>query len=181
VQNERFNENYKEVVQTTVVDVDGNQKVVAVNKPDEKGAGVAVFIGVMVSVIALVAIGLAARQCFLKKQESEDKRINFGVKPMSEMQAEQELKDVDYAAVNRCSIDLQPVYEQQYDANNDFKIFGIGDQRQGGIQDMKSKMNMADKLNESSDHDESNEQVRRGTPESRSTLGGRKVSTEDSS
>lgn len=91
------------------------------------------------------------------------------------------MKEVDYAAVNRCSIDLQPVYEQQYDANNDFKIFGVGDVRQGGIQDMKSKMNMADKLNESSidNEDQIIEQVRRGTPESNSrSLGG---PTQDSS
>jgi len=91
----------------------------------------------MLSVIAMVAIALAARQCFLKKQEGEDKRVNFGVKPMSEV-PEYELKEkVDYEAVNRMSIDLAPVYEQQYDANNDFKIFAAGDSRQGGIQDMK--------------------------------------------
>jgi len=185
VQVERQQENYKEVVQTTIVDVEGGQKVVTLkNQPEEKSTNFAVFIGVMASVIAMVALGLAARQCFMKKQIGEtDKRVNFGVQPMAEGQ-EQELKNVDYAAVNRCSIDLQPVYEQQYDANNDFKIFGVGDVRQGGIQDMKSKMNMADKHNESSidNEDQIIEQVRRGTPESNSTsLGGRKVSTQDSS
>lgn len=35
-------------------------------------------------------------------------------------------------------------YEAQYDPNNDFKIFGVGDHTKGGIQDMKEKMNMAD-------------------------------------
>lgn len=35
-------------------------------------------------------------------------------------------------------------YEPQYDPNNDYKIFGIGDPTKGGIQDMKEKMNMAD-------------------------------------
>lgn len=69
VQVERQQENYKEVVQTTIVDVEGGQKVVTVkNQPEEKSTNVAVFIGVMASVIAMVAIGLAARQCFLKKQ-----------------------------------------------------------------------------------------------------------------
>lgn len=180
---ENQQENYKEVVQTTIIDVDGGQKIVNVEKqPEEKKISVAVFIGVMLSVITLVAIGLAARQCFLKKQlEGEDKRINYGVKPMQEM-AESELKDkADYEAVNRCSIDLAPVYQQQYDANNDFKIFGLGDERQGGIQDMKSKMNMADKLDESSQEDPASASIRGATPESNSTVGARKVSTEDSS
>jgi len=91
-----------------------------------------------------------------------------------------ELKDkVDYEAVNRMSIDLAPVYQQQYDANNDFKIFGLGQDRQGGIQDMKQKMNMADKLNESSEQECAT--IRKGTPESNSTVGAKKASTEDSS
>lgn len=36
-------------------------------------------------------------------------------------------------------------FEQQYDPNNDFAIFGVGNPKQGGIQDMQEKMNMADK------------------------------------
>ena len=35
-------------------------------------------------------------------------------------------------------------YSQQYDPNNDFAIFGIGDKTKGGIQNMKEKMNLAD-------------------------------------
>lgn len=183
VQVQKQQESYNEVVQTTIVDVEGDQKVIQVkNKPEQKNGGVAVFIGVMLSVIAIVAIGLAARQCFVKKEiDGDNKRVNFGVQPMQEM-PEQELKGkTDYEAVNRCSIDLQPVYERQYDANNDFKIFGVGDQRQGGIQDMKQKMNLADKLDENSEEDPVSARIRKGTPEATSTLGGRKVSTEDSS
>lgn len=41
-------------------------------------------------------------------------------------------------------------YEPQYDPNNDFKIFGVGDQKTGGIQDMKEKMNMADEKDQDS-------------------------------
>lgn len=37
-----------------------------------------------------------------------------------------------------------PEYEQQYDPNNDFAIFGIGDKSRGGLQNMKEKMNLAD-------------------------------------
>jgi len=42
-------------------------------------------------------------------------------------------------------------------------------------------MNMADKHGESSDEDGVSATIRRGTPESNSTIGARKVSTEDSS
>lgn len=35
-------------------------------------------------------------------------------------------------------------YEQQYDPNNDFAIFGVGDKSRGGLQTMKEKMNLAD-------------------------------------
>jgi hypothetical protein len=47
-------------------------------------------------------------------------------------------------------------FEKQYDANNDYAIFGIGDVRKGGIQDMKEKMNMADQKpeNESSSEED---------------------------
>lgn len=35
-------------------------------------------------------------------------------------------------------------HELQYDPNNDFAIFGVGDKAMGGLQDMKEKMNLAD-------------------------------------
>jgi hypothetical protein len=57
-----------------------------------------------------------------------------------------------YHGVNRDSIIPEDMvqYEPQYDPNNDFKIFGVGDITKGGIQDMKEKMNMADKVEEES-------------------------------
>jgi hypothetical protein len=48
-------------------------------------------------------------------------------------------------------------FEKQYDANNDYAIFGIGDVRKGGIQDMKEKMNMADKPDNQSSSEEEEE------------------------
>lgn len=42
-------------------------------------------------------------------------------------------------------------YEIQYDPNNDYGIFGIGDHTQGGHQTMKEKMNLADDLKKESD------------------------------
>ena len=35
-------------------------------------------------------------------------------------------------------------YEAQYDPNNDFAIFGVGDPSRGGLQNLKEKMNLAD-------------------------------------
>ena len=58
-----------------------------------------------------------------------------------------------YEGVNRDSITLEQgiiQYEPQYDPNNDFKIFGVGDPTKGGIQSMKEKMNMADEKDQDS-------------------------------
>merc|ERR1719460_1946610 len=53
-------------------------------------------------------------------------------------------------------------YEVQYDPNNDFAIFGIGDPTRGGIQTMKEKMNLADGVKEAdSSSDEDDHSVRR--------------------
>ncbi len=35
-------------------------------------------------------------------------------------------------------------YGQQYDPNNDFAIFSVGDKTKGGVQSLKEKMNLAD-------------------------------------
>jgi len=44
--------------------------------------------------------------------------------------------------------------EAQYDANQDFAIFGMGDKTKGGIQSLQQKMNMADQLDSSDSEDE---------------------------
>jgi hypothetical protein len=48
-------------------------------------------------------------------------------------------------------------YEAQYDPNNDFAIFGVGDQTRGGVQTMKEKMNLADGVKEADDSSSSDE------------------------
>lgn len=45
-------------------------------------------------------------------------------------------------------------YQQQYDPNNDFAIFNVGNDAMGGVQTMQEKMNLADKVDSSSDEDE---------------------------
>merc|ERR1719198_2292532 len=41
-------------------------------------------------------------------------------------------------------MDSQEIYEEQYDPNQEFRIFGIGDKTKGGVQSLQEKMNMAD-------------------------------------
>ena len=57
-----------------------------------------------------------------------------------------ELDGNKYGSIPAHSIVLppRPEYEQQYDPNNDFAIFGIGDKSRGGLQTMNEKMNLAD-------------------------------------
>lgn len=42
-------------------------------------------------------------------------------------------------------------YEQQYDPNNDFAIFNVGNKAVGGLMTMKEKMNAADTVNKNED------------------------------
>lgn len=72
-------------------------------------------------------------------------------------------RDSHAYATNKESIDE---YEVQYDPNNDFAIFGIGDQTRGGVQTLKEKMNLADdnqKGNEDSSSDEDNSVQRKNS------------------
>ena len=61
-----------------------------------------------------------------------------------------ELDGNKYGSIPAHSIVLppRPEYEQQYDPNNDFAIFGIGDKSRGGLQTMNEKMNLADAASE---------------------------------
>lgn len=55
---------------------------------------------------------------------------------------------------------LAEIYEEQYDPNQEFRIFGIGDQTKGGVQSLQEKMNMADDVSEpSSDSNDEAENV----------------------
>lgn len=64
-----------------------------------------------------------------------------------------------YDGINRDSkagslsdtVRLENEYEAQYDPNNDFAIFGVGDPTRGGIQTMQEKMNLADGVKDAGD------------------------------
>lgn len=65
-------------------------------------------------------------------------------------------------------------YENQYDANNDYQIFGMGSNKTGGIQTMQEKMNMADKpkVDDSSDSDNTDRDQQSSNLESKTSLKG---------
>lgn len=54
-------------------------------------------------------------------------------------------------------VEHKEIYEEQYDPNQEFRVFGVGDQTKGGVQSLQQKMNMADEDSSSSGSDESSE------------------------
>jgi len=54
-------------------------------------------------------------------------------------------------------MDSQEIYEEQYDPNQEFRIFGIGDKTKGGVQSLQEKMNMADDVSGDDSSSEENE------------------------
>lgn len=107
-------------------------------------------------------------------QDRAKRQKDFKINPtQGETYGDKELDDLKkYGKVERDShikssnkLDLDE-YEVQYDPNNDFAIFGIGDQTRGGIQTLKEKMNLADddqKGNEDSSSDEDNSVQRKNS------------------
>ena len=57
------------------------------------------------------------------------------------------------------------IFEEQYDPNQEFRIFGIGDQTKGGVQSLQEKMNMADNVkSEDSSDTEKEDEISNVTP-----------------
>lgn len=53
---------------------------------------------------------------------------------------------------------LEDMFVEQYDPNNDFRIFGVGDPTKGGLQSLQEKQNLADDVNEAGDSSSDTEQ-----------------------
>lgn len=61
--------------------------------------------------------------------------------------------------INPGDLSANEIYEEQYDPNQEFRIFGIGDKTKGGVQSLQEKMNMADNVSgEGSSSEEEEEQ-----------------------
>lgn len=144
-----------------------------------------VIVPITLSVIVIIIGAITCRYCMNKKSrdlveaEQRAKRaVDFKINPIAESYDvnEKELADLknlkkqlgddlkqNYGSLPRDSlhpsINVEPCeYEAQYDPNNDFAIFGVGDPTRGGVQNLKEKMNLADGVKEadSSSDDESN-------------------------
>lgn len=112
----------------------------------------------MLSIFSLVITAACIRYTLLKKtQEKLDVELKI-TRVQQEVKAnshEDSQKKPIYGEVSRNSIDSNN-YEPQYDANNDYQIFGVGNTKTGGVQTMKEKMNMADKPGNESSSEEDN-------------------------
>jgi len=67
-------------------------------------------------------------------------------------------KKFDFEPVKDASesheVAIIPEYIDQYDPNQDFAIFQVGNKATGGVMTMQEKMNVADNVNNSSDEDD---------------------------
>jgi hypothetical protein len=115
-------------------------------------------VAVALSVLAFIVVIFIARYFFLKNtQERLDVERKI-VRINEEKNKPQELNDMSDNKNFNTNSKIINEFEQQYDPNNDFAIFGVGDPTQGGLQDMKEKMNMADKIKVDSDSSEEEDQ-----------------------
>lgn len=130
------------------------------------------LIPVAISFVMVVMIVICIRQVMIK-QEKGDQETAMRIRNMNDQELSEcksnvvdlggAIKSNDYDSVNRDSkaytFDVsmkgagQEDYAAQYDPNNDYAIFGVGDPSRGGVQSMKEKMNLADEIAEN-DSDE---------------------------
>lgn len=126
----------------------------------------AVLIPIALSVVLVVVLAICVRQLMNrsdKEQQEEAANRAMKIKNLNEQELSDcksnvidlgaTMKQNDYDKVNRDSnVNTFEVsmrggldeYSTQYDPNNDFAVFGVGDKTRGGVQSMKEKMNLAD-------------------------------------
>ena len=104
---------------------------------------------------------------FSKKDKLDQAKRSIEKKKDFEIKIYDTANVVELGATNQKmnnEIDRQVVlYEEQYDANQDFKIFSTANEKTGGIQNLKEKMNMAD-ANKSIEESEEEWDTKRKTP-----------------
>jgi hypothetical protein len=126
------------------------------NEKDSQGALIA---AVALSVLGFIFIVFCIRYFFLKKYQERldvERKIE---RTRDEKNKPQEMNQISEDK-NFDTVAKFNEFEQQYDPNNDFAIFGVGDPTRGGIQDMQEKMNLADKPRVDSDSSEEEEEPR---------------------
>jgi hypothetical protein len=135
----------------------------------------AVLIPIALSVVLVVVLAICVRQLMNRSDKEQLKEAENRVMKIKNMN-EQELSDCKPNVIDLGSLDKQNDYDQvnrdsnvntfevsikagldeyatQYDPNNDFAVFGVGDKTRGGVMSMKEKMNLADIVDDVQEED----------------------------
>lgn len=131
------------------------------------------LIPIVLSALVVILIAICVRQAMSKSKEEQLRDAEQRAMRVRDLN-DQELSDCkanvvnlgdamkqnQYDKVNRDSMvntfDVSikggvEDYGTQYDPNNDFAVFSVGDPTRGGVQSLKEKMNLADAINEAED------------------------------
>lgn len=166
----------KPISEATVVEIVGDE-IIVVERTDDTAV---LIVAISAGVLAVLALLLLARYFYNRMRSAKagaeqikatmanlnkdgpirviprEKNGGFDVKIHN---GEGDLKeDGEKPGATMKGKDNDEVYEEQYDPNQEFRIFGIGDKTKGGVQSLQEKMNMADDLDSegSSDDDKEN-------------------------
>lgn len=147
-------------------------------KLDKETDSKALIIPVVLTALVVILIAVCVRQAMSKSKEEQLREAEQRAMRVRNLN-DQELSDckanvVDLGAamkqnqydkverdsmVNTFDVSIKgglEDYGAQYDPNNDFAMFGVGDPSRGGVQSMKEKMNLADAIDEVQDSSDEN-------------------------
>jgi len=161
---------YKYTTERTVVVTEKDPEVIDLDTEKDSKT---LLIPVVLSALVVILIAVCIRQAMSKSKEEQIREAEQRAMRVRDLN-DQELSDckanvVDlgaamkqnqYDKVNRDSMvntfDVSikggvDDYGTQYDPNNDFAVFSVGDPTRGGVQSLKEKMNLADAIDEAND------------------------------
>lgn len=161
---------YKYTTERTVVVTEKDPEVIDLDKKDQSKT---LLIPIVLSALVVIMVAVCVRQAMSKSKEEQIREAeqramrirNLNDQELSDCKANvvdlgDAMKQNEYDKVNRDSMvntfDVSikgglENYGTQYDPNNDFAVFGVGDPTRGGVQSMKEKMNLADAIDEVQD------------------------------
>lgn len=131
------------------------------------------LIPIVLSALVVILIAVCVRQAMSKSKEEQLRDAEQRAMRVRDLN-DQELSDCKANVVNLGDAMKQNQYDKinrdsmvntfdvsikggvedygtQYDPNNDFAVFSVGDPTRGGVQSLKEKMNLADAINEAED------------------------------
>jgi hypothetical protein len=161
---------YKYTTEQTVIVTEKDPEVINLDAEEKSKT---LLIPVAFSFIIVILLAICVRQ-FMKNSQQE--QVAQAEKRAMRIRNDQELSECKSNVIDLGSVMKQNQYDNvardsmvnsievnakggielygaQYDPNNDFAVFGIGDPTRGGIQSMKEKMNLADNIEEINEDD----------------------------